>query len=98
LRGKLKAAPKGGFFVAAGPSLNSQSREAASWLASDEAMDLYDEAIFMVRRRCSETNLCSHGNQSDNGGAIMLVLILNAIYRQFLRAALHGISSQGARR
>ena len=30
-------------------------------------------------------------------GAIMLVLILNAIYHQFLRAALPGISRQGGK-
>jgi hypothetical protein len=30
-------------------------------------------------------------------GAIMLVLILNAIYRQFLRATLPGISRQGGK-
>jgi hypothetical protein len=33
---------------------------------------------------------------TNNGDAIML-LILNAIYRQFLLAALSGISSQGAK-
>jgi len=60
-------------------------------------MDLYDEAILMVRRRRTETDLCSPAPIRQRG-AIMLVLILNAIYRQFLRAALHGISSQGARR
>ena len=31
-------------------------------------------------------------------GAIMAVFILNAIYRQFLRAAVPGISSQEAKR
>jgi hypothetical protein len=30
-------------------------------------------------------------------GAIMLALILNAIYRQFLQAALLGISNQGSK-
>jgi hypothetical protein len=30
-------------------------------------------------------------------GAIMLVFILNAIYRQFLRAALLGIARQGGK-
>jgi hypothetical protein len=31
---------------------------------------------------------------TNNGDAIMLLLILNAIYRRFLLAALSGISSQ----
>ena len=30
-------------------------------------------------------------------GAIMLALILNAIYRQYLRAALQGIARQGGK-
>jgi hypothetical protein len=34
---------------------------------------------------------------SQQRGTIMLVLILNAIYRQFLRAALPGISRQGGK-
>jgi hypothetical protein len=35
--------------------------------------------------------------QFQQWGAIMLVLILNAIYRQFLRATLPGISRQGGK-
>jgi hypothetical protein len=31
-------------------------------------------------------------------GSIMLALILNAIYRQFLKSALPGVASQGGRR
>jgi len=37
------------------------------------------------------------GSKVKQRDAIMLPLILNAIYRQFLQAALPGISSQGAR-
>jgi hypothetical protein len=36
-------------------------------------------------------------SKSRDGDAIMLALILNAIYLQFLQAALPGISSQGAK-
>jgi hypothetical protein len=35
--------------------------------------------------------------QDQKWDAIMLPLILNAIYRHFLQAALSGIASQGAR-
>ena len=35
--------------------------------------------------------------QIKQRGAIMLTLILNAIYRQFLRAALPGICRQGGK-
>ena len=75
----------------------SQFREAASWPARDETQGSVDEAIFMVRRRYPETNKCSDDRRFQQRGAIMLVLILNAIYHQFLRAALPGISSQGAK-
>jgi hypothetical protein len=56
-----------------------------------------DEAILPARRSQPETNQCSHLLNIKRWDAIMLPLILNTIYRQFVRAALAGISSQGAK-
>ena len=65
-----------------------------------QAFDETDEAnetILPARRSHPETNQCSHPLKIKKWDAIMLPLILNAIYRHFLQAALSGISSQGAR-
>ena len=54
-----------------------------------------DETILLARRSRPETNPCN--DNRNNGEAIMLPIILNAIYLQFLHAVLPGISSQGAK-
>jgi hypothetical protein len=62
----------------------------------DETDGQADETIFLVRRSHPETNQCSH-HPDQSAGAIMFAIILNAIYRQLIRAALPGISRQGGK-
>jgi hypothetical protein len=67
--------------------------------SGDETNGHASEAILPTRRRQPETNRCSDlCRRIKQRGVIMLAVILNAIYRQFLQAALPGISSQGAKR
>ena len=56
-----------------------------------------DETILPAGRSHPETDQCFDPLQIKYGDAMMLPLILNAIYLQFLQAALPGISSQGAK-
>jgi hypothetical protein len=64
-------------------------------MTSRELVPMAGRNHFTARRSHPETNQCSHPLNIKKWDAIMLSLILNAIYRHFLQAALSGISSQG---
>jgi hypothetical protein len=55
------------------------------------------ETIFAPGRKGPETK-AAYLPVNQTTGIVMLALILNAIYRQFIKAALPGMASQGARR
>jgi hypothetical protein len=56
-----------------------------------------DEAILLARRKRPETDgeILMIGRQRE---AIMLISILNLIYREFLKSAVPGMASLGGRR
>jgi hypothetical protein len=56
-----------------------------------------DETVFTAPRNRPETHPWFHG-LDETRGLIMLALLLNAIYRRFLDAALPGMAIQGAKR
>jgi len=57
----------------------------------DETKSFTGEAFLRTQRNWPETIRCSDRSHRAKGNAIMLDLILNAIYRQSLHAALPGI-------
>jgi len=75
--------------------LCARARTTGITIRQDEP--LVDETVLPAGRSHPETNQCSHPSQSSDGDAIMLPLILNAIYSQFIQATLPGISSQGGK-
>jgi hypothetical protein len=76
---------------------NSQSREDASCRVGDETIGRYDEAIFLIGEDIPKHAYALMAPAIQQRGAIMLVLILNAIYHKFLRAALAGMPRQGGK-
>jgi hypothetical protein len=76
---------------------SSRSREAASCRACDEADGRSDEVILPFGEKIWKRISVLIALIKRWGGAIMLVFILNAIYRQFLRAALPGIAMQAGK-
>jgi hypothetical protein len=56
-----------------------------------------DETIFLARRKRPETE-DKIAMMRRIKGAIMLISILNLIYREFLKSAVPGMASLGARR
>jgi hypothetical protein len=55
-----------------------------------------DETTFPQTRSRPETE-AAYATRDQRRGSIMLIRILNAIYRQFLRAALIGTAAMGGR-
>jgi len=56
-----------------------------------------NETIFRPRRRSPETSVGYEPPSDQTMGSIMLALILNAIYRQFLKASLSGAKMASGR-
>ena len=75
---------------------SSRSREAASCRVCDEADGRSHEVILPFGEKIWK-RISALMALIKRWGAIMLVFILNAIYRQFLRAALPGIARQAGK-
>jgi hypothetical protein len=66
---------------------------------SDEAISQPDEAIFGERQHRPETIAAhNHWPLIKQRGSVMVAVVLNAIYRRFLKNVLPGMARQGALR